>query len=162
MSVNKDIERLFGMPPSNPTSGSLVKLNELVPAETGDDQDADFELARSNLLEMMKNGRRLFEQAMEYTEQANSGRAFEVTTALMRSLTDMSKDLLELHNKRQQLEKRRQRQIDLGEHEPGTVINNNIDKAVFVGTTADLLDHLNGPARPLTDLAAPVAPRSEG
>ena len=59
--------------------------------------------------------------------QSESPRAYEVLATMMKNLADMNKDLLELQK----------RKIDLQPKE--TTQNLNIDKAVFVGSTAELV-----------------------
>jgi len=56
-------------------------------------------------------------------------RAYEVATGLIKNLADLNKDLLEIQKRRK----------DLSPQEASSVKNVNVDKAVFVGSTAELM-----------------------
>ena len=58
-------------------------------------------------------------------------RAFEVLSGLMKNLADMNKDLLEIQKRKKDLAPKAESQNNL-----------NIDKAVFVGSTAQLVKML--------------------
>ena len=56
-------------------------------------------------------------------------RAYEVAAGLIKNLADLNKDLLEIQKRRK----------DLSPQEASSVKNVNVDKAVFVGSTAELV-----------------------
>jgi hypothetical protein len=59
----------------------------------------------------------------------NIPRAYEVAAGLIKNLSDLNKDLLEIQKRKK----------DLSPQETSNVKNINVDKAVFVGSTAELV-----------------------
>jgi len=69
---------------------------------------------------------------VEIAKQSEHPRAFEVAAGMLKNLSDMNKDLLEIQKRKQ----------DLQPKVTNNTQNLNIDKAVFVGSTAELLKQL--------------------
>lgn len=123
MSINKDIETILNLPKTpkpvvEPKEGQVEVMEK-------SEIDTDFDLARGNIQLLLSEGHQLFDLAKIYAESAESTNAFEVATQLLKALTTANKDLLELHEKKKKVTAEKVQDIQ-------------IDKAVFVGTTADL------------------------
>ena len=69
---------------------------------------------------------------MSVAQQSEHPRAFEVAAGMLKNLADMNKDLLEIQKRKQ----------DLKPKVTTNTQNINVDKAVFVGTAAELLKQL--------------------
>ena len=100
--------------------------------EVKDVVEDDAEFARQNLRTLIQKGNDAADHIVEIAKQSEHPRAFEVAAGMLKNLADMNKDLLEIQKRKQ----------DLQPKITNNTQNLNIDKAVFVGTAADLLKQL--------------------
>lgn len=108
----------------------LLPKTEIV--EVRDEVEDDAEFARQNLRDLIEKGSDAAEHIIAVAKQSDHPRAFEVVAGMLKNLSDMNKDLLEIQKRKQDLQ-------------PKVTQNNiNVDKAVFVGSTAELLKQLKG------------------
>ncbi len=99
---------------------------ETLPATVVDD-DAAF--ARSNIRGLIEKGNQAMDDLLNVAKASEHPRAYEVAAGLIKNLADLNKDLLEIQKRRK----------DLSPQESASVKNVNVDKAVFVGSTAELV-----------------------
>ena len=106
---------------------------ETLPAvvEYADPVNADAEFARDNIRELVTQGNQAVSELMLIARDGQHPRAFEVLSGLMKNLADMNKDLLEIQKRKKDLAPKAETQNNL-----------SIDKAVFVGSTAELVKML--------------------
>ena len=97
-----------------------------------DPVDSDAEYARQNLKNLIAKGNDAVDHIVSIAKQSEHPRAFEVAAGMLKNLADMNKDLLEIQKRKQDLKPK--------------ITNNTqnviVDKAVFVGSTAELLKQL--------------------
>lgn len=127
----------------------VLKQNELVPAqqdklvparkqesselELTQDAKDDYDLARETMRNLVEQGVDALDDMKQLAKQSEHPRAYEVLATLIKTLTDTSKDLYDMHKKTKELKEKTPNKIIPGD---GSV---KVDKAVFVGTTTDLL-----------------------
>lgn len=92
--------------------------------------DADY--ARKNLRNLIEKGNNAVDNIIEIAKQSEHPRAFEVAAGMLKNLADMNKDLMEIQKRKQ----------DLAPKDMSGTKNINVDKAVFVGSTAELVKML--------------------
>ena len=92
----------------------------------------DAEYARQNLRKLIDKGNDAANHIVEIAKQSEHPRAFEVAAGMLKNLADMNKDLLEIQKRKQ----------DLHQKTTNNTQNINVDKAVFIGSTADLIKQL--------------------
>lgn len=104
----------------------------LPPADmkTAVEDDANF--ARSNIRSLIEKGNKAMDQLLTVAKESEHPRAYEVAAGLIKNLSDLNKDLLELQKKRR----------DLTPELANNVKSLNVDKAVFVGSTDELVKFL--------------------
>ena len=102
--------------------------NEVI--EVKDVIEDDAEYARQNLRTLIDKGNEAADHIISVAKQSDHPRAFEVVAGMLKNLADMNKDLLEIQKRKQELQPKVTQQ------------NITVDKAVFVGTAADLLKQL--------------------
>jgi hypothetical protein len=93
--------------------------------------DDDAEYARQNLRKLIDKGNIAADHIVEIAKQSEHPRAFEVAANMLKNLADMNKDLLEIQKRKKDL-------TGIAE----TKNNINVDKAVFVGSTTELVKFL--------------------
>lgn len=92
----------------------------------------DFEVTRSNLHSLLAQGQDALFHALEVAKQSEHPRAFEVVGGLVKHLSDINGQLLDLHKKKQTIEAPTKGET--------TAVTNN---AIFVGNTSELSKMLN-------------------
>ena len=109
---------------------------EVVKVEPADDQklENDFQYARENLYNIIERGTDALNGIVDLANQSQHLRSFEVVADLVRTLSGANKDLLDIQKK--------MKDMDPDKHKPQKVENN-----LFIGSTKDLTDLLDGGAR---------------
>ena len=126
--LNANLSEIFDVEPIR----EELKV-ETLPAvvEYADPVNADADFARENIRELVTQGNQAVNELMLIARDGQHPRAFEVLSGLMKNLADMNKDLLEIQKRKKDLVPKAEAQNNL-----------NIDKAVFVGSTAELVKML--------------------
>ena len=91
----------------------------------------DFEKARDSITEMITTGMDAVQGIMRVAEAGDSPRAYEVASLLLKTVTEMNKDLLEIHKKAKDAEKE------------NVTIKNTTNNSIYVGSTTDLQNLIN-------------------
>ena len=112
--------------PAEPAKG------EIVVSEEQDEHQADLELARQNVKNIIEMGDDAVAEMVEIAKQSESPRAFEVVSTLMKTLLDANKDYVDISSKKK-FEKADKPQSETN------VTNNNL-----IVSTADLLKMIKG------------------
>ena len=99
-----------------------------VVVEEKDEVTSDASFARTNIRELITNGNIAAKQLAAVADQSEQPRAYEVLATMIKNLGDLNKDLLELQ--------KRKKDLSVKEENKNNV---SIDKAVFVGSTKDLV-----------------------
>lgn len=113
-------------PVKPPTSGAASAVRRAY------EIDEDYKLARDTLRDTIGTAINALDGAMKMAEETTSPRAYEVVGGLIRSLSDTTKDLLEIQGKAQMLD---QKEEALNGGPP--IIQNN---SMFIGSTQELLE----------------------
>lgn len=99
------------------------------------DAESDYALARKTFRSLIEQGNLAMEDMKELARQSESPRAYEVYATMMKTISETTKDLYDLQKKTKELKEVRGKPT-----QPDGAIN--VEKAVFVGTTADLLKQI--------------------
>ena len=113
-----------------------VKVEEPV-SELNPDQEEDYRLARKTFRELINKGNNALEGITDLAKESESPRAYEVLATLMKTVADTTKDLYDLQKKTKDLMKE-------DKARPQDEQRINVEKAVFVGSTAELLKKVKG------------------
>ena len=129
MSIDDKLSQVFDIAP--------VEKQEVLPAikqdNTNQTLESDFETTRSNLHSLLQQGQDALFHALSVAKQSEHPRAFEVVGGLVKHLSDVNTQLLDLHKRKQS--------IEAPAKKDSTVTNNN--NAIFVGSTSELSKMLN-------------------
>ena len=105
----------------------VAELVDSLPQNGNLDDDVSF--ARDNIRDLVRKGSTAFTEILSVAKESQHPRAYEVAATLLKNLSDLNKDLLELHKRKKDLEPK-----DYGRQ------NINVDKAVvFTGSTTELV-----------------------
>ena len=124
--LDQNLSDVFDIEPldSVQVSQEIVPINNPVVTD-----DADF--ARKNIRELISTGNSALNNLLTVAKESEAPRAYEVAATLIKNLSDLNKDLMEVQKRKQDL---------TGETTKNK--NINVDKAVFVGSTTELVKFL--------------------
>ena len=123
--LNQNLSEIFDV---EPIEEKPVESLPVVIEDSANQVDADAEFARNNMRTLITNGNKALTDLASVANQSESPRAYEVLATMMKNLAEMNKDLLELQKRKRELAPQSE-----------TAKGVNIDKAVFVGSTTELL-----------------------
>jgi hypothetical protein len=106
-----------------------IKVTNNIVVEPLNDIDDDAEFARQNIRHLIEKGNSAIDGLLSVAKATDHPRAYEVAANMLKSLTDMNKDLMEIQKRKKDLQPK--------ENSPTNGIN--VDKAVFVGSTKELV-----------------------
>jgi hypothetical protein len=124
--LNENLSDLFDVEPIQ-----IVEQKSIVPVVIDHDDPivSDAQFARENIRELISKGNSAIDQLLLVARDTEHPRAYEVAAGLIKNLGDLNKDLLEIQKRKR----------DLAPKESAQSNGLSIDKAVFVGSTAELI-----------------------
>jgi hypothetical protein len=122
---NDPLGNALNLPPMS-TDNSVKSI---VAKAHDDSAKIDFEMARSNIHEIIQNGSFAMEKLSQIADASQHPRAFEVLSSLMKTMLDANKDLLSLQKQIREI-----KSADTPINDDAKSITNNL----FVGSTAEL------------------------
>lgn len=124
--INKKLSEIFDVEPI--ILDQPKQSTEIVEIKSENVVEQDAQLARENIKDLVNKGNRAIEELAVVARDSQHPRAYEVMAGMLKNLADMNKDLLQIHKQKQEI---------MGETNSNKDVN--IDKAVFVGSTAELM-----------------------
>ena len=121
--LNQTLSDVLDVEPIN------YQTTEIVEVKTPVEDDAEF--ARTNIRDLISKGNTAIDNLLLVANASEHPRAYEVAAGLIKNLADLNKDLLEIQKRKRDLDPT---------HSKGNTTN--IDKAVFVGSTTELVKFL--------------------
>jgi len=134
-TFDKNMEKLFDVTTVVQEPKSLVPVVKDTPVD-GPDLKTDlvdaYEQTKDNLQELIDNGKEAMEELRHIASAGQHPRAFEVYATLMKNVVDANKELLNVQKQMRTMDGK----VTTGE--------TKIDKAIFVGSTAELNKLIKG------------------
>jgi hypothetical protein len=119
------ISKIFNMEVFNSKPPTLeVQKQE----ETGDKKEDDFDLSRETLRDLIQKNNAVIDEMISIARSAETARPFEVVGQLVKTQSEIAKDLLQLHKQKKDIE---------GESADQKIQQQN--NIVFAGSTSDLM-----------------------
>jgi hypothetical protein len=128
--LNDNLSEIFDIEPMKQTE-VLPAVKPTTEVIASDEVETDTALARKNIKGLLDKGGAAIDNLLLVAQESEHPRAYEVAANFIKTLGDLNKDLLEIQKQKQNL-----RPVE---------INNqsiNVEKAVFVGSTAELLKQI--------------------
>ena len=133
----KNLNEIFNIDPMkvDPTTGEILAISENISQDKEMDQEDDYQLARQTMRKLLLKSETTLDDLLELSKNSEHPRTYEVAVQFMKTMSDVSKDLLIL-----------QKQVkDLNKDDPVKIGTQN--NMVFNGSTSDLFKMLkNGPS----------------
>ena len=114
-----------------------------IKSEKNETLQGDFKTARGNIHNLIDTGMDALDGLLKVATAGDSPRAYEVLTNMIKTLSDMNKDLIDIHDKLSSAESSK------------TKISNTTNNSIYVGSTSDLQNLINrerSPNKALEDL----------
>jgi hypothetical protein len=99
-----------------------------VQVEPQNDTQTDYDLSRQTIRNLVRKGEEALDELLFVAKQSESPRAYEVVAGMIKNISDVTKELIDLQKKMK----------ELNEETPKTQNGVNVQNAVFVGSTAEL------------------------
>ena len=123
--LNETLSEVLDLEPIETIATEIVPVTNTVVND-----DADF--ARKNIRELIEKGNLAVDGILNVAKESEHPRAYEVAANLIKNLSDLNKDLMEIQKRKKDLDPQAAKRS-------GDV---NVDKAVFVGSTTELVKFL--------------------
>lgn len=116
-----------------PESSIVKKIDTplLSPEKLEKDLSRDYNSVRTNMKDLIIQGQDAIEGILNVANDTDSPRAYEVAAQMIKAVSEMNKDLLDMHNKVKTI------------RQENVTVNNNTTNAVYVGSTSELQDLIN-------------------
>ena len=128
MNINKNLSNFFNV--SEPSEKPIVEKNTVCGTFDNNNFQKDYELAQSNYKDLLGSGNIALESALKVATESDSPRAFEVVAILLKTMSDLNNNMLDIHKKAKDTTSQK-------------VQLNQTNNSVFVGSTKDLQNLLN-------------------
>ncbi len=92
--TDEKLSEIFEITPLNKNEVVVVEQEQI---------DSDFEFARRNIRELAEKGRIAVENILQVASATDHPRAYEVAATLIKNMSDINKDLLELQKRKKDL-----------------------------------------------------------
>lgn len=133
MGMNDNLNDAFDLEPVETINGEVITTTGeiIVPEHNTNDEkvEYDYETTRGNLHSLLAQGQDALMHALSIAKSSEHPRAFEVVGGLMKQLSDINSQLLDLSEKRQKL---------LEKNKPAEQNPQVTNNAFFVGSTSEL------------------------
>jgi hypothetical protein len=110
----------------------VVKEDKPITVHQDNTENPDANYSRANYYNLIEKGNEALDGILEVAKESQHPRAYEVAANMIKNLSDVTEKLMILQRQQQELQPK----------EPAGPTNITVDKAVFVGSTADLLKQI--------------------
>jgi hypothetical protein len=136
----KNMSEIFEIEPTEEVQSTAVVVKEKKPIDKieiklEDDLEKDYDKVRQNYEEIINKGVDAIDSILEIARESEHPRAFEVAATMIKNVADANEKLIMLQKQMREIQR-------ASGKEPQT--STKIDKAIFVGSTADLNKMLKG------------------
>jgi len=111
----------------------VVREDKPVTIHQSENENPDADYSRANYYNLIEKGNEALDGILEVAKESQHPRAYEVAANMIKNLSDVTEKLMILQKQQQELKPK---------DEQAGPTNINVDKAVFVGSTAELLRQL--------------------
>jgi uncharacterized protein YicC (UPF0701 family) len=126
----KKMSEVFDITPVEKMEATPVEKKDLVPVnpETLNDDLGDaYQQSKENLQELIDQGKEAMDEILQIAKVGQHPRAFEVYGTLLKNVVDANKELLAIQKQMRDMSGNKKNEQ-----------NTTIDKAIFIGSTAEL------------------------
>ena len=112
----------------------VVKEDKPITVHQDNTENPDANYSRANYYNLIEKGNEALDGILEVAKESQHPRAYEVAANMIKNLSDVTEKLMILQKQQQELKPK----------DPAAPTNITVDKAVFVGSTAELQKLIKG------------------
>ena len=112
----------------------VVKEDKPITVHQDSSENPDANYSRANYYNLIEKGNEALDGILEVARESQHPRAYEVAANMIKNLSDVTEKLMILQ--------KQQKDLIPKEQQAASPTNINVDKAVFVGSTTELLKQL--------------------
>jgi hypothetical protein len=124
----KDLNSIFNIESTQETSNDIMKVSETFNTNKELDQEDDYQLARSTMRSLLIKGEDTLNEISNLAKNSEHPRTYEVTGQMIKTLSDVAKDLIGLQ--------KQVKELQVNQDVPKIGTQNNV---VFAGSTHELM-----------------------
>jgi len=127
-NLNKNLSEIFDVTPIEEVKTEKLPTVSVKYNTPNLDQDLTdaYQQSKENLQDIIDQGKEAMEEILNIAKAGQHPRSFEVYATLLKNVVDANKELIAMQKQMREMDKKKE------------VNNTTIDKAIFVGSTADL------------------------
>ena len=118
----------------------VIDNTDIPKKEKNETLHGDFSTARSNIHNLIDTGMNALDGILKVATESDSPRAYEVLTNMIKTISDMNKDLIDIHDKLTDAESKK------------VTIKNTTNNSIYVGSTSELQNLINPDRSPIKKL----------
>jgi hypothetical protein len=135
--LNKNLSDIFDINPISEPIDDSTKKSSALPVLTTKYNEPDmkqdltdaYQQSKENLQGLIDQGQEAMEEILQIAKAGQHPRAFEVYGTLLKNVVDANKELLNIQKQMREMDDTAKKEKNNG---------TNIDKAIFIGSTAEL------------------------
>lgn len=128
MKMDENLNKLFNLDPILKADGENLPVHIPATSTPDEQKDDDFDLARNTLRDLIGKNNAVISDLVDLARNSEAPRAYEVVSQMIKTQSEIAKDLIGIHKQKKDIEGDSGRQI--------VQTQNNV---VFAGSTADLM-----------------------
>jgi hypothetical protein len=109
------------------------KPTKIVQSNAEEKLDKDYSTVRKNLFDLIETGTVAVNGMLDVAKAGDAPRAYEVVSQLLKTVSDMNKDVLDIHDKAKKIK----------EDKFNLTQKNTTNNTIYVGSTSELQDMIN-------------------
>jgi hypothetical protein len=132
--LDKNMSEIFDITPIEKQEKLPVTIQKMPSDSPNLDQDLNdaYQQSKENLQEIIDQGKEAMEDMLQIARASEHPRAFEVYSTILKNVVDANKELINMQKQMREMNSKKETN------------NTSIDKAIFVGSTAELSKLLKG------------------
>jgi hypothetical protein len=133
MKLDNNLSQVFDIEPVKEGEVIMAGGEVVIPESKVQDEkiDYDYDKTRANLHSLLAQGQEALMHALEVAKSSEHPRAFEVVGNLVKQLSEVNAQLLDIHEKKQKLDNKSGKKDEVS-------TKNVTNNAIFVGSTTEL------------------------
>lgn len=131
MNIDTNLNSIFNI--AAPIEGEFISSIRSINIPEDNSLSGDCDQVRTNLYKLLEISQDALEESLEIAKQSEAPRAFEVVSNMIKQISDVNMQILDIHTKKQKL----------SAPEKETTTTNITNNAVFCGTSKDLNEMIN-------------------
>jgi hypothetical protein len=133
MKLDNNLSHVFDIEPVKEGEVIMASGEVVIPESKVQDEkiDYDYDKTRANLHSLLAQGQEALMHALEVAKSSEHPRAFEVVGNLVKQLSEVNAQLLDIHEKKQKLDNKSGKKDEVS-------TKNVTNNAIFVGSTTEL------------------------